>query len=205
MVEGSRIDHAGHANDPAAHLRDILAFNEASQVALEAARENENTLVLSVSDHETGGMTLGRNIDGDGIYAWKPGVVADVEASFGAIYNAVQADTANAVQIVREMTGVTDLTDAEQQSIRDHLSGYYAFNGVLSDIVSRRALVGWTTNGHTAVDVSVFAFGPGHHRFTGNRDNTYIGQTLADLLGFDLDAMTTAMREGETGGASTSR
>lgn len=29
MVEASRVDHAGHANDAAAHLHDILAFNEA--------------------------------------------------------------------------------------------------------------------------------------------------------------------------------
>lgn len=38
MVEGSRIDHAGHGNDAASHLRDILAFNRAAKSALEAAQ-----------------------------------------------------------------------------------------------------------------------------------------------------------------------
>jgi len=28
MIEASRIDHAGHANDPAGHLHDILEYNE---------------------------------------------------------------------------------------------------------------------------------------------------------------------------------
>lgn len=45
MVEGSRIDHAGHANDAAAHVREVLAYDEAVAVALDFARRDGQTLV----------------------------------------------------------------------------------------------------------------------------------------------------------------
>ena len=60
MVEGSRIDHAGHANDAAAHVREVLAYDEAVAVVLDFARRDGQTLVVSVADHETGGLSLGR-------------------------------------------------------------------------------------------------------------------------------------------------
>ncbi|NBC19184.1 MAG: alkaline phosphatase, partial [Bacteroidetes bacterium] len=52
MVEGSRIDHAGHGNDAAAHLHDILAFQDAVQAALRFADADGETLVVVTSDHE---------------------------------------------------------------------------------------------------------------------------------------------------------
>ncbi|HKL89132.1 MAG TPA: alkaline phosphatase, partial [Salinibacter sp.] len=90
MVEGSRIDHAGHGNDAAAHLHDILAFNDAVETALDAA-QNSNTLVVVVSDHETGGLTLGRNRNGEGIYSWHPDELADVAASSAAIADSIRS------------------------------------------------------------------------------------------------------------------
>lgn len=41
---------------------------------------------------------------------------------------------------------------------------------------------GFTTTGHTAAMVPIFAFGPGSSRFSGIQDNARIGQTLIDLL-----------------------
>ena len=40
-----------------------------------------NTLVVSTSDHEAGGLTLGRNINGRGVYDWKPEILERVETS----------------------------------------------------------------------------------------------------------------------------
>jgi alkaline phosphatase len=188
MVEASRIDHAGHSNDAAAHLHDILAFNEAVKVAIDAAERDSNTLVVSVSDHETGGMTLGRN----GIYSWKPAPLAAVKGSHGAIIDAAQnADESgdDPVATVAEMTGIDNLTAEEEALIRDNVSSYDRFNQLLRDIISRRSLIGWTTDGHTAIDVNLYAFGPGAERFVGNHDNTYVGTTLADLLNVDLRAV----------------
>ena len=41
---------------------------------------------------------------------------------------------------------------------------------------------GFTTSGHTAAMVPIFAYGPGSSRFSGIQDNAHIGQTLIDLL-----------------------
>ena len=59
MVEGGRIDWAGHANDPATNLREVLALDEAVRVALEFQKAHPETLVITTGDHETGGMTMG--------------------------------------------------------------------------------------------------------------------------------------------------
>ena len=60
MVEGGAIDYAGHANDAATNLREVLAFDEAVKVALQFAEKHpKETLIVVTGDHETGGMTMG--------------------------------------------------------------------------------------------------------------------------------------------------
>jgi alkaline phosphatase len=199
MVEASRIDHAGHNNDAAAHLHDILAYDEAMKTVLDAARRQGNTLVVSVSDHETGGMSLGR----DGVYAWDPAVLGRVQASHGTILRQartpvnVDGDTIQTIRpnVIREWTGIDALTDDEIAQFRTQVDDPGALNFTLAEVVSRRARVGWTTGGHTAIDVNLYAYGPGADRFAGNHDNTYVGATLADLLGFDLPSLTPIIQE----------
>ena len=45
-----------------------------------------------------------------------------------------------------------------------------------------RSNTGWTTTGHTGVDVEVFAFGAGSNQFYGQYDNTDIAKKLFALL-----------------------
>jgi alkaline phosphatase len=207
MVEGSRVDHAGHSNDAAAHLHDILAFNDAVEVALDAANRQENTLVVVVSDHETGGLTLGRNRDGEGVYSWHPDELADVTASSAAIADSIRAlrstnaDSATVRQRIADtitrLTGVSDVSADRLDRLMD-VEGTYAVGEAVSPVVNREALVGWTSYAHTAVDVGLYAYGPGANRFVGNHDNTYVGETLADLLDVNLDAITQSLRATET-------
>ncbi len=58
MVEGGRIDYAGHDNDAGAMLPEILDFDEAIRAAGDFARERGDTLVLVTADHGTGGFSL---------------------------------------------------------------------------------------------------------------------------------------------------
>lgn len=65
MVEGGKIDWAGHANDARSNIGDVLALNEAIQVAVDFAKKHpEETLILVTGDHETGGMTIGYSTTG---------------------------------------------------------------------------------------------------------------------------------------------
>lgn len=73
MVEGAKIDYAGHANSFAASVIETLGFDLAVQQALRFADSNGETLVIVTADHETGGLSLiggdttGRRISG--VYA----------------------------------------------------------------------------------------------------------------------------------------
>lgn len=61
MIEGSRIDHAGHHNDPAAQVHEVLAYDRTFTSVLEFIdKEDTPTLMVSTSDHETGGLATAR-------------------------------------------------------------------------------------------------------------------------------------------------
>lgn len=65
MVEGGKIDWAGHANDAMANIQDVIALDEAVQVALDFAKQHpDETLIIVTGDHETGGMTIGQATTG---------------------------------------------------------------------------------------------------------------------------------------------
>lgn len=60
MCEGGKVDYAGHANDAATSVRDVLALDKAVRVALAFAEKHpDDTLVMVTGDHETGGMSMG--------------------------------------------------------------------------------------------------------------------------------------------------
>jgi alkaline phosphatase len=58
MIEGSRIDHAGHINDPAAQVREVLEYDKTFKIVLDFL-ENSDTegVLMATSDHETGGLS----------------------------------------------------------------------------------------------------------------------------------------------------
>jgi alkaline phosphatase len=61
MIEGSRIDHAGHANDPAAQVHEVLAYDDAMTTVLDFLdHDSVPGVMISTSDHETGGLATAR-------------------------------------------------------------------------------------------------------------------------------------------------
>lgn len=58
MVEGGRIDHAGHERNLSKIVPDTLAFDEAVKTALDFATQKNDTLVIVTADHECGGLVL---------------------------------------------------------------------------------------------------------------------------------------------------
>ena len=58
MVEGSQIDFACHGNDSTWMMDEMMDFDYAVNVALDYAKEHDNTLVVVTADHETGGLSL---------------------------------------------------------------------------------------------------------------------------------------------------
>lgn len=191
MIEGSRIDHAAHGNDPAGHLGDILAYDAAVAAVLAWAAADGHTLVVSTADHETGGMTLGR----DGVYAWDPApllaapfsaeAVAQVDrARLAALpATATEADSAAVTSGLLE-DGLGTVTESERAVLA---ATDAAPDARYKRVLSERARIGWTTGGHTAVDVNLYAFGPGAERFHGRMSNAAVGRALFDALGLPVD------------------
>jgi len=109
-----------------------------------------------------------------------------VRASTAVMFARVR-DGAAPRDVLAELAGVDDLTADELRSLDDAGEDEASLRRALAEAVSRRARLGWSTGGHTAVDVLVHALGPGSHRFAGHRDNTDVAVELADLLGLALD------------------
>ncbi len=179
MIEGSRVDHAAHQNDPAGTLGDVLAYDAAVAAVLAWAEADGSTLVVSTADHETGGLTLGR----DGIYAWDPAPLLAVTASFEAMIDRLGAGE-DAAEVVRQSLGLDGLPDGAAEALRGAAAArdLNAFRALVRDLESEPAHIAWTTTGHTAVDVGLYAFGPGAERFRGRHVNADVGRALADLV-----------------------
>lgn len=61
MIEGSRIDHAGHGNDPVAQVHEVLAYDKAFASVLDfLERDGTDGVLVGTSDHETGGLATAR-------------------------------------------------------------------------------------------------------------------------------------------------
>jgi alkaline phosphatase len=77
LVEGGRIDYAGHANDAGSLLHEILDFDKAVGKGLEFQRNHPDTLVLVTGDHGTGGFSFS-----DGSF----GAAAGLSLDSGIVY-----------------------------------------------------------------------------------------------------------------------
>lgn len=58
MVEGSQIDWAGHEMNADYLIAEVLDFDKTVGVAMDYAIKDQNTLVIVLADHETGGFAL---------------------------------------------------------------------------------------------------------------------------------------------------
>lgn len=207
MIEGSRIDHAGHANDPAAQVHEVLMHDKTFSHVLDFLEDSETPGVLvSTSDHETGGLSAGRQI---GIaypeYKWYPQVLANASHSasyLGRKYAAYLASDAGKkasdkqkAQFIRHELFEKDfgLYNAQDEEIAAIINAtiFWPPSYIFADVISQRADIGWSTHGHTAVDVNIYASDPRHARnLIGNRENTDVGKFLADFLDVDVDEVT---------------
>lgn len=235
MVEGSRIDHAGHHNDPHAQVREVLAYDKAfSEVIRFAQNSDVETYIVSTSDHETGGLDVGRQIGPDyPDYVWYPEVLKNAKHS-GEYLNAkinrylsqskeIKRDKLKSFiqqEILSEDLGITDFEEVDVKSILKMIvkeeqaeseeDGFVTIKEVtgasevveyLKNMVSVRARIGWSTHGHTGVDVNIYGYcnrEEGQVRLLkglgGSRENTDIGRFLEQVAGVDLDDLSAVLR-----------
>lgn len=178
LVEGSQVDWAGHANDIAAAMVEMDDLAVTIKYLKEYVKTNPDTLVIITADHSTGGFTIGANGD----YAWKPQVLKGLKASPEAI---AKAQTAKAldVSMLNDKLGFELSKDEVSALTVAHKKSGKALYKAIKKVIDIRTNTGWTTSGHTGVDVPVFAFGPSKNALKGQVDNTDIAKTIFGLLG----------------------
>ena len=64
FIEGAHIDLGGHSNSIEHQITEIIEFDNVVGMALDYAKRRDNVLVIVVSDHESGGLTL---LQGEGM------------------------------------------------------------------------------------------------------------------------------------------
>ena len=208
MVEGGKIDWACHSNDAATVFHEIMDFDNAIKVAYEFYSQHpDETLIVITADHETGGFVLGK-----GPYQLNLQVLKNQKVSengFTRMINQLRIKTHNQVsweavqQALKDNFGFWDkikLTDAQEarlrtvyeQSLKNQQAkmekSEYAQDEPLAAeakrIIDEIALTGWTSGGHSAGYVPVFAIGAGAEKFQNRIDNTEIPVKIAEAAGY---------------------
>ncbi len=188
MVEGSKVDWAAHANDPIGVISDVLAFDKAVKEALDFAKKDGNTVVIVASDHGNGGLSIGNketssNYDKVPLSAFID-PLKKVKLTGEGLEAKLNSDRSNVVEVMKEYYGITDLTEDEIKSIKDAKVG--SLNYATGPIVSRRAYLGWTTNGHTGEEVALHVYHPKKQVLMGTVQNTDIPKYMEEVMGLDL-------------------
>ncbi|WP_394131567.1 alkaline phosphatase [Shewanella maritima] len=177
LVEGSLIDWAGHSNDIATAMHEMDEFANAIEVVEQFVRSRQDTLLVVTADHNTGGLSVGAN----GEYAWHPELLHHITATPRALAKlAIEQDD---WQLPLTEALAFEFTADEQQALSNaRMQGEKAMRQAIKSVIDKRTNTGWTSTGHTALDVQVFAAGPGASLFHGNQDNTDIAKKMISLL-----------------------
>ncbi|RTE75187.1 hypothetical protein BHE90_010367 [Fusarium euwallaceae] len=210
MIEGSRIDHAGHINDPAAQVHEVLEYDKTFKAVLDFIKQSKTeTVLVATSDHETGGLATAIQEPGHlPVYNWYPKVLANATASAEwlaaklHVHLASSSDSKKDLEklkkyineelIIRGL-GISNASDKEITTIAEHPASALV---LFSALISLRAHVGWSTHGHTAVDVNIYSSGgPGTDAIRGNVENTEVGKFLREYLDVDVDVISEELKE----------
>lgn len=183
MIEGGRIDHAGHDFDAAGVVAESARFDEAVAAVLDWTKSHPGALVLLTADHATGGLAIND-------YS-RIGDLARHSASVAWLAAQVRNAGGDAL-LLDERTGYDDFTAEEVAAIREAPDSYEA-NRRLGRQLALRDGFTWIprvndddTHGHTGEDVPLYAVGRGAATFAGVLDNTDIPKRLAAMLGWTI-------------------
>jgi alkaline phosphatase len=210
MCEGGKIDYAGHANDAATNLRDVLALDAAVKAAIAFQdRHPGETLIVTTGDHETGGMSMGLAGTGG---AFNVEILARQRISTEKFSSQIkrliskrkaQLSFGEVKPLLKDLFGLDNFSEQETklleeafakdvQNVKTRLEDTtahdvqrrYVFAQTVKNVLSARAGVAWSTHSHTAMPTLTTAKGPGAAELmAGMSDNAEIGVRLKKLIG----------------------
>ncbi len=199
MAEGGKIDYAGHGNDGATNIHEVIDFDQAIQVAYRFYEQHpDETLIVVTADHETGGMALGKEDSFELQLLQYQTCSSDVLSQrLTRLHeaNGAKLTWAQVKNLLSELTGLyaaieldkdedASLQEAFEQMMRKQSSVKTLYEDInllaarAKAILSDKAGVGWVGENHTASAVPIFAVGVGAERFTGWMDNSDIAPRI---------------------------
>jgi alkaline phosphatase len=201
LIEASQVDWGGHSNDITDAMAEMDDLAKTMEFLESYVAENPDTLVVLTADHSTGGFTLGQGGD----YIWDPTVLRQmtmspeaigehlaansftIESVSSMLHFAVTAEeitslNATKVSAPKALMDYAKLSKKEQYKMRKPTAERLLYLHI-NQIIDQRTTTGWTTVGHTGVDVPVFALGQGKEVFSGQQDNIDIANKIFTLLG----------------------
>lgn len=177
LIEASQVDWAGHSNDIASAMAEMHDLALTMEYLRDYVKANPDTLVVLTADHSTGGLTIGANGD----YRWSPEHLKSMSASVMTIALEM-ANEENPGEFVAKKLGLSlseeELATLDSVSNQDDKTRFMA----VKTFLDTKTNTGWTTGGHTGVDVEVFAFGAGYQSFMGQIDNTDIAKKIFSFI-----------------------
>lgn len=197
MIEASRIDHASHAHDANAHLGDVLQYNSVIDLVTKWIEEHPDTAMISVADHETGGITLPSGYDPRRLQQSRYSTEhwADVWSDYEG------SDEGRRALLVEDILPTYGVKDASSSEVDAILSG--SISSGLAELLSKRVGVKWSTGGHSAVDTTLYAYAAGDMGeqlkadLAGTWDNIEIPRYLEKAMNVSLDEVTALLAEAE--------
>lgn len=208
MVEGGNIDHALHANDGGAAVKEIIKFNEALAVAYDFyLRHPDETLIVVTADHDTGGSALirpeGAPAPNLGLYDWQR--VSKEEFSDFCKNVARRRDIFTWDDMARYLTDNLGffthipVSPEGEQMLRDKFEAaiilrnspdqetlYANFNDfavTVFEMLNDAAGVGFTTTNHSGMPAPVFAVGVGADLFRHMNNNSDLPGIMRRIAG----------------------
>ncbi|MBK9137626.1 MAG: alkaline phosphatase [Verrucomicrobia bacterium] len=195
QVEGGRVDHAAHANDIAAAVQDLVAFDEALEVCLDFQRRAPETLLVVTTDHGTANPGLNGSGSEYGSSSQLFANTLRVRRSFERMEPDFKK-LASAAELRAFLKTWTDFEPSAAKAdlllrIAEKKAGvlYDGMNAVelqLGQLMANFLGVGFTGGAHTADFVPLVACGPGAERFRGFLQNTDVFRGYLTLAGIDF-------------------
>ncbi len=190
MVEGSKIDWAAHANDPSGTIGDIIAFDNAVEVAVNYAKDREDTIVVVTTDHANSGFSIGNEETTVGYddLTFEDSVMQLKDFSLSAERFTKLIENKSNTEISSLITQYYGYNNISSEEIE------LAKEGKINMVMAGRAKLGYTTGGHTGGDVYLGVYAPyGVDKLRGTVDNTEISQYISEKLRLNLNEATSKL------------
>ena len=213
MIEGGKVDYAGHANDAATCFQEVNDMAKSVDLALAfLARHPKETLILITADHETGGLMLG-----SGRYEMHPERLAGQHASVDALTDLFRdaffpedkpfkTPSWDAVKVFFTeqlgLWGEVEVNERTEQELKDVYDRTFSKGGdrnlseenlysvnyrLVADVIralDRAAGYQWSFGSHSGSPVGLYVTGACAEEFNTVKDNAEIAPMIAKLAGY---------------------